>query len=214
MKLAFDEWNVIAAKKHAGTEYREWEIGSPLDCGAHSMEDALAFASMMMSIIRRADRIKIACQSLLVNTGPLIIAMKNGKAFANAIYYPFMHISKYGRGDVIQTVINSPVYGTEEFEEVPIIDSLAVYNEELGELTFFVVNRSSSQVEMDLDVRDFGKIELNEHIYMSHENITAANTEENPNNVIPGKYIFTKIEGGHVLSVLPQYSWNVIRIKV
>ncbi len=214
MKLAFDEWNVIAAKKHAGTEYQEWETGSPLDCGAHSMEDALAFASMMMSIIRRADRVKIACQSLLVNTGPLIIARKNGKAFANTIFYPFMHISGYGRGNVLQAVVDAPIYGTEEFEAVPVIDSLAVYNEEQREISFFVVNRTESKVELNVDVRDFGNVKLNEHIYMAHEDINAANTEDNPAKVIPKKYHHTKVEGGHIISVLSGYSWNVIRINI
>ena len=214
MKLAFDEWNVIAANKHAGTEYQEWKTGSPIDCGAHSMEDALAFASMMMSIVRRADRVKMACQSLLVNTGPLIIAMRNGKAFANTIFYPFMHLSEYGRGEVLQSVVQTPVYGTEEFEEVPLIDCLAVHCEERNELSFFAVNRSNSAVELNIDARDFGKIEVREHICMAHEDMDAANTEENPTNVIPGNNRFTKVEDGHIRSMLSCYSWNVIRIKV
>ena len=214
MMLSFDEWNVIAAQKHAGTQYKEWEIGSPIDCGAHSMEDALAFASMMMSIIRRADRIKIACQSLLVNTGPLIIAMKNGVTFRNTIFYPFMHISKYGRGEVLQAMVNAPVYGTDEFDAVPVVDCLAVHNEELEELNFFVVNRNKSQIDIDLDVRDFGQAEVIEHISMVHENINAANTVEDPTKVIPHITNCIKIVNGHVESRLSGYSWNVIRLRV
>ncbi len=178
------------------------------------MEDTLAFASMMMSIIRRADRIKIACQSLLVNTGPLIIAIKNGITFPNTIFYPFMHISRFGRGEVLQTVINAPVYGTEEFDAVPVIDCLAVHNEELGELNFFVVNRSNSQIDLDLDVRDFGQVEVDEHISMVHNDINAANTVDNPKNVIPHKTNHTNIVNGHVESRLSGYSWNVIKLRI
>jgi len=214
IKLAFDEWNVVAAKKHAGMEHRDWEIGSPIDCGAHSMEDALVFASMMMSIIRHADRIKIACQSLLVNTGPLIVAMKDGIAFRNTIFYPFMQMSKYARGTVLQALVKAPAYGTEEFEAVPIIDCLAVYNEELGELNFFAVNRSESYVDLDLDVRDFGKVDAGDHIIMAHEDITASNTADNPNNVAPYRTNDMAVSNGHVTGKLPGYSWNVIRLRV
>lgn len=214
MMLSFDEWNVIAARKHAGTEYREWGTGYPIDCGAHSMEDALAFASMMMAIVRRADRVKIACQSLLVNTGPLIVAMKNGAAFRNTIFYPFMHISRYGRGEVLQTVADLPVYGTEEFEAVPVIDCLAVYNEECGELNFFAVNRSGDPIGLTLDARDFERVKLAEHISMTHRDINTANTEDNPLNVLPQRVNHTGVSNGHVESRLPGHSWNVIRLRV
>jgi alpha-N-arabinofuranosidase len=214
MKLSFDEWNVVAPRKHAGMEHEDWKTGSPIDCGAHSMEDALAFASMMMAIIRRADRIKLACQSLLVNTGPLIVTGKHGPAFRNTIFYPFMHVSGYGRGDVLQAVVDAPVYSTEEFEKVPVIDCLAVYNEEPGELTFFAVNRSASPVELDLDVRNFGKVAFNEHIYMADGDMKAANTEDNPNRVIPRKAEAASVMNGHATTVVPGFSWNVIRLCV
>ena len=214
MNLSFDEWNVIAHKKHAGMDYKEWGTGYPYDCGEHTMEDALAFASMMMSIVRRADRVKIACQSLLVNTGPLIIAMKDGITFRNTIFYPFMHISKYGRGEVLQLVIDTPTYSTKQFEKVPVIDSLSVYNEELSELTFFAVNKSSSHAALSIDLRDFKKCELIEHICMSHSDITASNNVENPMRVTPYISNNTIVENNHVNSVLSGYSWNVIRVKV
>ena len=95
------------------------------------LEEVLSFASIMMSILRRADRIKIACQSLLVNTGPMIVAQKNGVSWKNTIFYPFMHMSLYGRGNVLTNVIETPVYSSREFSEVPVIDGLAVYNEEI-----------------------------------------------------------------------------------
>lgn len=214
MKLSFDEYNVIAAVKHAGTEYKEWETGYPIDCGQHTMEDALAFASMMMSIVKRADRIKIACQSLLVNTGPLIIAMKNGISFRNTIFYPFMHISRFGRGVVLQAVIDSPVYGTEEFEKVPVVDFMAIYNEEAAEINCFAVNKSKEPINLEIDIRNFVGVEFVEHICMSHSNLDTANTVDNPMAVIPRVVNRTKVDGGFTESLLEGYSWNVVRLKV
>jgi len=215
MYLAFDEWNVIADKKHEGFDYKPWEIGSPIDCGAHSMEDALAFASMMMAIMRRADRIKIACQSLLVNTGPLIVARKNGTAWRNTIFYPFMHLSLFGRGNVLQSITKTPAYGTYEFISVPIVDDLVVYNEENNELNVFVVNRSDEPVALTTDLRDFACHGLKEHIVMEHENLNASNTENKPFEVIPSTAAdSTKINGGYAESLIKPFSWNVIRFSV
>lgn len=213
MYLSFDEWNSIAIKKHKDMDYTEWEIGSPYDCGAHSMEEALSFASIMMSILRRADRIKIACQSLLVNTGPMIVAQKNGVSWRNTIFYPFMHMSLYGRGNVLTNVIESPVYSSREFSEVPVIDSLAVYNGEKNELTYFAVNRSSEPVNIEIDVRDFGQVELIDHITMQDTDINSANTADNPNRVVPKQAQGTQINAGRIESTLQGYSWNVIRMK-
>lgn len=214
MNLAFDEWNVIAAKKHADSDFQEWETGSPIDCGAHSMEDALAFASMMMSIVRRADRIKIACQSLLVNTGPLIIAKAGAPAWRNAIFYPFLHVSRYGRGMVLQTVVETPTYGTEEFESVPYLDLMAVHDEEGGHLTFFAVNRSPEAMPVELDIRDFGSVVMEEHIEMRHDDLDAANTMDCPDRVVPGHSNDTRVERGRVVGTLAGHSWNVVRLKL
>lgn len=213
MYLSFDEWNVVAAKKHPGPEYKNWKTGYPIDCGAHTMEDALAFASMMLAIIRRADRIKIACQSLLVNTGPLIVAKKDGIAWANTIFYPFMHISLYGRGIVLNCLTDAPEYETKEFGPVPVLDSLAVYNEEKGELSVFTVNRNSEALYLHIDLRDFGKVNVLEHITMHHKNLNAVNTENAPFEVTPHMENATKVDGGHAESMLSPYSWNVIRFK-
>lgn len=213
MYLSFDEWNTIAAKKHGGTEHTEWAVGSPIDCGAHSMEEALSFASVMMSIIRRADRVKIGCQSLLVNTGPMIVAMKDGAAFRNTIFYPFLHMSLYGRGSVLTNVIDSPTYGSREFSDVPVIDSLAVCNEEKGELAYFAVNRGGEPVNIELDARDFGKAELIEHIAMYDADIHAANTAQDPARVVPRPVRDTAVHGGKVEGIVQGYSWNLIRIQ-
>ena len=48
---------------------------------------------------------------------------------------------------------------------------------------------------------------------LHHEDVKAVNTEENPDNVVPGTGNGGKMDGG-VLSVpLGKLSWNVIRLK-
>ncbi len=144
MYLSFDEWNVWRAPD---VEYTPWQTGCPYDWVKFHMEDALVFGSAMLTILRNADRIKIACQSLLVNTIPMILTEKGGPAWRNPTFYPFAHVSQFGRGTVLRNVLDTPKYDTSVYTDVPVIDSLSVYNEEKAELTVFALNRSSEDVQ-------------------------------------------------------------------
>jgi len=211
INLCFDEWNVISTNKDLRTDYFEWTTGCPIDCTPHTMEDSLAFASAMMAILRRADRVKIACQSLLVNTGPLVFAEKDGGVFRNSIFFPFLHISSFGRGLVLQSLVQSPTYSTEEFDDVPVIDTLPVFNPETEVLTVFAVSRSKTPVSFAMDFQGFGTPRCIEHIVMKHEDLRAINTASNPDVIQPAYSSQTRVAGDGVNSTIDSYSWNVIR---
>ncbi|HEY0827824.1 MAG TPA: alpha-N-arabinofuranosidase [Bacilli bacterium] len=208
MKISFDEWNVWKAPD---VEYTPWQTGSPYDWVRFNMEDALVFGSAMLTLLKNADRIHIACQSLLVNTIPLILTEKGGQAWRNSTYYPFAHVSQYGRGEVLRCVVDSPKYDTASYTDVPVVDSVTVFNEEKAELTVFAINRSDEPVLLNLDIRDFNEYTLLEHIVLKHETLGAVNTAENPLEVCPRKCHDTSIGSGLAVSMLDKYSWNVIR---
>ena len=211
--LAFDEYNVIAEKKHGGTDFVEWTTGSMIDCGEHSMEDALVFGSMMLSLLRRADRVKIACQSLLVNTGPLIVALGDIPAFLNTIAYPFMHLSLYGRGEVLYGVSHIPTFSTDEIVDIPYIDTLAVHDGEHDRVTVFAVNRCEAPVSLSVDLRDFGSVISGEHIAMHSDDLSATNNRHKPQAVIPRTRPFSG-NGDMATHTLAGYSWNVLRFTM
>lgn len=209
--LSFDEWNVA---KLDSNKYSPWQTGNPIDRILFSMEDALVFGSMLLTLLKNADRVKIACQALLVNTQPLILTEKGGKVWRNTIFYPFMHVSQFGRGEVLVNLLDSPVYHNKDYGDVPVIDSVVVLNEENRGLTIFVINRSNEDVLLNIDIRDFKGISIKEHIILRHDNINATNTAENPLNVYPMKCDSTNIDNKYVESILKGYSWNVIRFSI
>jgi alpha-L-arabinofuranosidase len=55
---------------------------------------------------------------------------------------------------------------------------------------------------------------VREHIVLAHADPKAANTKENPANVIPRNLSTTSIDKGMLKAVLPRLSWNVIRLGV
>lgn len=211
MYLSFDEWNV---HKNPEIEYVPWQTGSPFDWCRFNMEDTLVFGSMLLAILRNSDRIKIACQSLLVNTIPLILTEKGGKAWRNPTFYPLMHASLYGRGEVLIDVMDTPRYDTPVYSDVPAVDSVSVFNEEKGEVTVFAVNRSEEAVLLKTDARDFNVRGVKEHLVMAHRDPGAVNTSERPLTLRPQSSNHTVLDGGLAESLLEGYSWNVIRLEV
>lgn len=211
MYLSFDEWNV---HKNPEVEYIPWQTGCPFDWCRFTMEDTLVFGSMLLTILRNADRIKIACQSLLVNTIPLILTEKGGKAWRNPTFYPIKHASLFGRGEVLVNVMDTPKYDTPEYSDVPVVDSVSVFNEEKKELTVFAINRSDEPVLLKMDVRDFKGYGVKEHIVIKHDRLGAVNTSENPSEIKPVLCSSTVVNDGYAESLLEKYSWNVIRFSI
>ena len=210
MYLSFDEWNVW---REPDVPYTPWQTGSPYDWVRFRMEDVLVFGSAMLTLLRRADRIRIACQSLLVNTIPLILTEKGGKAWRNPTFYPFLHVSRYGRGVVLRGLVDSPRYDTKTYTDVPVVDPAAVWNPETGELSVFAVNRGEEPVVLALDLRDFPRLSFLEHRVVKHERLDAFNTAERPDEIAPRRGAGARVDGGRAEAVLDPYSWNVLRFR-
>ncbi|GGE25883.1 hypothetical protein GCM10011391_00320 [Pullulanibacillus camelliae] len=62
------------------------------------MEDALVVGTLLIKLLKHADRVKIACLAQLVNVIAPIMTQKGGEAWKQTIYYPYLHASLYGRG--------------------------------------------------------------------------------------------------------------------
>ena len=93
------------------------------------------------------------------------------------------------------------------------IDSVAVYNEEKGEVTVFAVNRNmEDDVEVDIDLRSYGDVEVIERILYVNDDIKAHNSAEV--NIAPVTLNDVKAENGCMKVTMPKVSWNVIRCKV
>jgi alpha-N-arabinofuranosidase len=137
----------------------------------------------------------------------------NQACWAQTIYWPFMHVSQYGRGTVLQPLVNAPLYSSTDFDDVPFIDSAAVLGDD-GSLNIFVLNRSiDSNIELSCDLRAFGKISFKEQIVLHHDDGKAINSEANADEVAPVVCHHYKAENGKFSIPLPALSWNVLKFS-
>jgi alpha-L-arabinofuranosidase len=58
--------------------------------------------SLIITLLKHADRIKIACQAQLVNAIARIMTEPNGPAWRRTIFYSFVHASRFGRATVLR----------------------------------------------------------------------------------------------------------------
>jgi alpha-N-arabinofuranosidase len=217
VNLSFDEWNVWYHSNNADKQVEKWIEAPPILEDIYTMEDALVAGCMLITLLKNADRVKVACLAQLVNVIAPIMTVPGGASWRQSIYYPFMDASCFGRGTVLRCPVKVDAYDSKEYTDIPYLESVAVYNEENSEITIFAVNRNLKEsLELEADIAGFGDCTVIEHRSLSNGDLNAVNSakEEKVKPVIQSG---AKIEGTagskKLLVSLPPASWNVIRIK-
>lgn len=216
MNLSFDEWNVWFHSKADEidiTQNSPWQKAPSLLEDIYTFEDALLVGLMLITLLKHADRVKIACLAQLVNViAPIMTEKNGGGAWRQTIFYPFLHASKYGRGDVLRPLVSTDKHDTAQHDNVTDVESVAVFNEEKEEVTVFAVNRNIEEdVEFTIDIRGMEGYRLLEHIVMESEDRKSCNSLKEE-TVYPKIVKRSELENGLARSYLTKASWNVIRL--
>jgi alpha-N-arabinofuranosidase len=80
--LSFDEWNVWFHSKDADEKIEKWTVAPPQLEDIYTMEDALVAGCMLITLIKNADRVKVACLAQMVNVIAPIMTEKGGTGMA------------------------------------------------------------------------------------------------------------------------------------
>ena len=211
INLSFDEWNVWYHSN--GTPFEKWSVAPSLLEDIYNFEDALVVGSMMITLLRHCDRIKIACLAQLVNVIAPIFTKTGGGVFEQTIFYPFMHLSNYGRGVALKPLVSCPKYDCKEFTDVPYIESIATIDEEKGEMAIFCVNKNlEEKAILQVNLMDFEGYEPCEFISMDGYDKKAENGLDAV-NVKPHQNSLPTLDNKTLTAELKPFSWNVIRLK-
>jgi alpha-L-arabinofuranosidase len=214
--LTFDEWNVWYHSQHEGPPARwkaDWTTESSYTSDVYSHADALVVGCLLSTLLRHADRMKIACQAQLVNVLAPIIAPEDGAAWRQTIFHPFAHVARYARGVVLRTEPVSDGYNTEEHGEVPSLECAVTLDAEKEELVVFAVNRGThDELSLEATLVALPGWSLVEHIVMDCEDPHARNSPEIPDAVAPRRAAGGRVQDGILEVSLPPLSWNVIRL--
>ncbi|PRO67256.1 alpha-N-arabinofuranosidase [Alkalicoccus urumqiensis] len=214
MMLSFDEWNVWYHSADQDKEMEPWQTAPPILEDVYNFEDALLVGGILITFLRHADRIKMACMAQLVNVIAPIMTETGGAAWKQTIFYPYMQASVYGRGVSLQAVISSPKFDTKDFTDVAAVDSAVVYNEDAGEVVIFALNRDlKNDVVAEAYLHHFANPRVIEHSVLENDDLKAVNTAFQE-SVKPHANGENSWEQDHLQLKLKAASWNMIRVKV
>jgi alpha-N-arabinofuranosidase len=142
--LSFDEWNVWY-RKNSGDAVDGHRTEAPhLLEEIYNLEDALLVGGLINTLIRHANRIKIACLAQLVNVIAPLMTNADG-LFRQTIYYPYSWALQYAKGSVLDLLVDSAVYDVQGIDKVPYVDAAMTLDENTRTMMLFVLNRDLSR---------------------------------------------------------------------
>ncbi|MFV0440479.1 MAG: alpha-N-arabinofuranosidase [Lachnospirales bacterium] len=217
MKFSFDEWGVWSMPSdfvNKELEERPWQIAPSISEQIYTLEDALLFAGMQMVMLRNADVVKIACQSLITNISSCIMTEKNGGLWLQTIYYPFYYFANYGKGTVLLSKNHSESYISEGNTVVPYLDEVITFDEKSKEIVIFAINKSEfDEMECEFILGEFKLKEVIESVSLFSKDKKETNLHKH-NSVIPKENKKVQLKEDMCIANFPPLSYNVVRVSI
>jgi alpha-L-arabinofuranosidase len=215
INLSFDEWNVWYLnewEESAKSDPLDWPEAPRLLEDSYSVMDAVVFGSLLIALLRHADRVTVACLAQLVNVIAPIMTEPGGPAWRQTTFFPFAQASRYGRGQVLDVRVDSPTYETKKYGETDLLHATVVRGDD-GSVTAFAVNRSRTQpLPLEVALGSLGLTTVVEHSAVADADPEARNTLDDPERVVPHEVTGTTLQDGTLSATLEPLSWNVIRL--
>ena len=209
--LSFDEWNVwYRARSGDATNGHRQDAPHLLE-EVYNLEDALLVGGLVNSLLRHADRVKIACLAQLINVIAPIMTNANG-LLRQTIYYPYTWALQYARGSVLNLQVESPTYEVSNLGQVPYVDVAGTMNPQDGKVAIFLLNRDLSKsrvVEINWQDKTPGQVLVS--TTLTGNDLKAFNTFERPQKVGPQPFAKPTAVNGRTKLELPPRSYTAIQ---
>lgn len=213
--ISFDEWNVWYYDRHveADRDRAPWGTAPALLEDVYSVADAVVVGSLLITLLRRSDRVRSASMAQLVNVIAPIMTTPGGGAWRQTTFFPFATTSRLAAGVVIDPVITTDSYATTAFPEVPYVEAVATIDEATGRAAVFLVNRHLTEARtVSIGLHQLPTMQLLEALTLSDVDPYATNTAECPDRVGLRPNSSARIDGDHVLIELPPVSWSALAL--
>jgi len=217
INISFDEWNVWYISRFENVDKIEgidnWPEAPRLLEDEYSVLDAVVFGSMLISLLKHADRVTSASLAQLVNVIAPIMTEPGGAAWRQTTFYPFSLTSRLARGEAIGVHVDCGTYATAHYGDVPLVDAVATHDEASGATAVFLVNRSQDAPQRVLvDMRGLGDVQIVESHVLADDDIRASNTRESPDRVDVRALPCDIDTEGMLALELPPVSWAAVAL--
>ncbi|WP_223691510.1 arabinosylfuranosidase ArfA [Leifsonia poae] len=218
IEISFDEWNIWYNTRFENVDKIEgvdnWPVAPRLLEDQYSVADAVVFGSLLITLLKHADRVTSASLAQLVNVIAPIMTEPGGAAWRQTTFFPFAETARHATGVALDVAVTSGTYPTDAFGDVPLVDAVASHDELTGAIALFAVNRSIGETaELTVDI---GGVVASGREYtvtartLSDPDIHAANTLSDPERVGLQENTTVTREGGTLRIQLPAVSWSEV----
>src|SRR6184192_3165220 len=209
--LSFDEWNVWYRARNGDHANGHHQEAPHLLEEVYNLEDALLVGGLLNSLLRRADRVKVACLAQLINVIAPLMTNANG-LLRQTIYYPYSWALQYARGSVLSLLAQSPTYEVAKMGQVPYLDVAGTIDPGEGKLAIFVLNRDLSKPHVvEMNWQDIVPGQVLVSSVLSGTDLKAFNSFEAPKHVAPQTFDKPSTTGGRTKFEVPARSYTVIQ---
>jgi alpha-L-arabinofuranosidase len=192
--LSFDEWNVWYREREGDALNGHGKFAPHLLEEKYDLEDALLVGGFLNTLIRNADRVRVACLAQIINVIAPLVTNENG-VLRQTIYYPYSWALKYARGKVIDLTVDCDSYAIHakglraDFArngQVPYLDVVATIDAPSNRATVFVLNRDIHHAhDLLLDWVDPTPRKVLACETLTGPDLKAINTFQEPKKVVP-----------------------------
>jgi alpha-L-arabinofuranosidase len=212
--LSFDEWNVWY-RTTSGDAVNGHRTEAPrLLEEVYNLEDALLVGGLVNSLVRNADRVKIACLAQLVNVIAPITINADG-LFRQTIYYPYSWGLHFARGAVLNLLVECPTYDVRGMDAVPYLDVAGTIDEDEGKISLFVLNRDlSNDREVELVWEEKHPSATVSSWLLTGDDLKASNSFAAPQKVAPQVFTKPPSGGSNTTFEMPAHSYAVLQWSI
>jgi alpha-N-arabinofuranosidase len=208
--LSFDEWNVWYRARTGDAVNGHRQSAPHLLEEIYNLEDALLVGGLINSLIRKADRVQLACLAQLVNVIAPIMTNQNG-LLRQTIYYPYSWALEFARGAALDLLVESPTYEVTGMGPVSYVDAAGTYQADTGKTAFFLLNRDLSKPHTVEIVWEGSKPHSTEAVVLTGKDLKASNTFDAPSRVVPQKAEKPSSTAAGAALELPPQSYTVVQ---
>jgi alpha-N-arabinofuranosidase len=177
----------------------------------YSVADAVVFGSLLISLLKHADRVTSASLAQLVNVIAPIMTEPSGPAWRQATFFPFSLTSPLATGSTLEVKLTSDVHETDLYGTVNTVDAVATHDSETGQTAVFLVNRSQSEeASVTIDVSAFAAATMLDAQTLADKDVYAKNTLADRDRVGLMRNESVRIGEGVISVTLPPVSWTAL----
>ncbi len=209
--LSFDEWNVWYRTNTGDAVDGHRQEAPHLLEEVYNLEDALLVGGLINSLLRNADRVKLACLAQLVNVIAPIMTDANG-IVQQTIYYPYSWALQFARGAVLDLLVQSSTYEVSGLDQVGHVDVAGSLDQAGGKLSLFILNRDLSKAH-DVEVvwEDVTPARVISASILTGDDLKASNTFAAPRRVVPQSFSAPASSQGRTKFEVPAHSYTVVQ---